>query len=224
MARIVARPLTAFSTATRPIRWCLRALTNASLQRFQGSQAEDGDAGGIDEQEFRTLVDAGAREGVVEKQERELIHNVLDFGDLRVKDVYRPLEQVFCLSERTSIEEALQQAAARRHSRIPVWRRDPHHLVGVVYAKDLLSLRWGVHPPRSLRTLVRRPVITLANKPADDLLDELRRTRTHMAIVVDEFGRASGICTMEDLLEELFGPITDVPGSTSAPPPNRAET
>lgn len=214
-ARIIARPLAGFARLTRPLRALLRSVTNAAVRAFGGPQ--DMARAAIDESEFRTLVDAGAREGVVEQQERELIHNVLDFGDLTVADVYRPLDRVFSLDVRTPIEEALELAADQRFSRIPVWRGTPAQVVGVVYAKDLLAIRWGVQPPKSIRSLVRRAVYTLAVKPADDLLDELRQRRLHLAVVVDEFGSATGICTMEDLLEELFGPITDVTQANGSP-------
>ena len=214
VAAIVARPLAFFARITSPLRAQLRRLTNATM-RLVGAPQESTPTG-IDEDEFRTLVDAGAREGVVEQQERELIHNVLDFGDLKVADVYRPLDRVFSLEERTPIETALKLVGERRHSRIPVWRGDPRRVVGVLYAKDLLAIRWGAQPPKSVRSLIRPPVFTLAVKPADDLLDELRQRRLHLAVVVDEFGAATGICTMEDLLEELFGPITDVPSSIVA--------
>ena len=209
VARVVARPLSAFASLTRPLQTLLRAVTNRAMRAFGGAQEAAPEA--IDESEFRTLVDAGAREGVVEQQERELIHNVLDFGDLTVADVYRPLDRVSCLDERTPIEAALRLVAETRRSRIPVWRGDPKRIVGLVYAKDLLAIRWGAQAPRTIRSLLRRPVFTHPVKPADDLLDELRQRRLHMAIVVDEFGQATGICTMEDLLEELCGPITDVP-------------
>ncbi len=214
-ARVVARPLAGFAQLTRPLRAMLRSVTNAAVRAIGGPN--DPAPTAIDESEFRTLVDAGAREGVVEQQERELIHAVLDFGDLTVADVYVPLAQVFSLDERTPIEEALRLAAGQRFSRIPVWRGKPNQVIGVVYAKDLLAIRWGAQPPKSIRSLVRRPVYTLPVKPADDLLDELRQRRLHLAVVVDEFGSATGICTMEDLLEELFGPITDVPQAAGAP-------
>ncbi len=216
LARLVARPLALFARLTQPVRWGLRAITNAVMARL--GHAADGIAPGIDESEFRTLVDVGAQEGVVEAAERALIHNVLDFGDTHVADIYRPLDRCFLIDERSSTADAVRDAAARRHSRIPVFRGERTQIVGVVYAKDLLAIRWAVHPSRSVRSLMRPALFTHARRPADELLDELRQSRTHISIVVDEFGRAQGICTMEDLLEELFGPITDNPAGKSLPP------
>ena len=99
----------------------------------------------------------------------------------------------------------------KRHgySRIPLWDRDPRRIVGVIFAKDLLAQRWSLNPPRTPRGLMRRPYFVPPYMRAEDLLEELRKRRTHMAVVVNEFGLAVGLCTMEDLLEEVFGPITD---------------
>ncbi len=211
LARLVARPLTLFATLTTPVRRLLRRLTDAVLRRFAGqATAAAGADSTIDENEFRTLVDVGAAEGVVEEGERALIHNVLDFGDLTVADVMKPWDQVFVVSEDRGIEGVIDQLDERAYSRIPVYRGDRRTVVGVLFVKDLLPIRWGLRPPPPrLRRLLRRPLFTLARRPAADLLEEFRTRRTHLAVVVDEFGKARGLVTMEDLLEELFGPITD---------------
>lgn len=210
LARIVARPLLLFATLTTPVRRLLRRLTDVVLHRFAGQSPHATHDSSIDENEFRTLVDVGAAEGVVEEGERALIHNVLDFGDLTVADVMKPWDQVFAVSEQRTALEIIDQLDERAYSRIPVYRGDPRAVVGVLFVKDLLPIRWGLRPPPPrLRRLLRRPLFTLARRPAADLLEEFRTRRTHLAVVVDEFGKARGLVTMEDLLEELFGPITD---------------
>lgn len=207
LAGVVAYPLLAFQLLTAPARLALRWLSDGVVRRFGGvpEAAEQT----LDEQEIRTLVNVGAREGVVEDQERQLIINVLDFDDLIVRDVMQPWAGVFALNERENIDEAIAMVRERGLSRIPVWRGAPNRVVGVVHAKDLLPMRWGVVPPTTLRRLYRRPIFTLAKRSVGELLDIFRQSRTHIAIVVDEFGKAIGLCTMEDLLEELFGPIDD---------------
>lgn len=206
IARIVAHPLALFARATAPVRSVLESLSDRLVARFGG--AAD-DAPIIDEQGLRTLVDVGTEAGVVEDQERELINNVLDFGDLLVRDVMVPIDRVFSLDERTPVAEAIEGAIRHAYSRIPIFRRDPRNIVGLVYAKEMLATRWDVIPARPLRAMLRRPRFVLPTMPADDLLEQFRRQRMHMAVVVDEFGRAVGLCTLEDLLEELFGEITD---------------
>lgn len=213
VARIVARPISGVRRLTTPIRFALRALTNALLRRLGGDHSEDRV---VVEAEYRALVDMGARAGVVEQDEQRLIHNILDFGTLTVRDVMRPLDEVFSLPERLDIKAAIEQAAAHHHSRIPVWRDHPRNVTGVVFAKELLAIRWGVAPARPLRRLRRRIIYSLSRRPVADLLDDFRRNRSHMAVVVDEFGAAVGLCTLEDLLEELVGPITDTEGEAEA--------
>ena len=140
---------------------------------------------------------------------------VLDFGDLTVGDIMRPWDKVFSISEDTTTQDAIDQMRQRTYSRIPVWRGTPRNIVGILFAKDLLAIRWGVQAPKHIRRLKRTPLFTLGRRPAADLLEELRAQRIHIAIVVDEFGQAQGICTMEDLLEELFGPIIDAHPASS---------
>ncbi|MCB9538247.1 MAG: HlyC/CorC family transporter [Myxococcales bacterium] len=207
VARVFVRPLSAFAWLTSPLRAFLRRFTD-TVVRLLGGKPE-APPGQIDEAELRTLVDVGAAEGFVEAQERVLIHNVLDFDDLTVADVMRPWSQVFTLNVGTPVQDALDALVTHRFSRVPVWSETGTRVTGILYAKDLLPIRWGGREPQALRRLLRRPVFTLRQRPANELLDELRALRTHMAVVVDEFGRAIGLITMEDLLEELFGPIED---------------
>ena len=222
VARIVAPPLRVFAVLTTPVRLALRWLTDALVRRLGGHPEVGGDR--IDEREFRTLVDVGTAEGVVQDNERALIHNVLDFDNLTVADVMIPWDQVFTLTESTPIEAAIEAVAAQKHSRIPIYRDNPREVVGVLFAKNLTAIRWGVKPAQGLRRLCRKPIFTLPKRSADDLLDECRARRVHMAVVVDEFGRAIGLVTLQDLLEELFGPIhehrregaTEKPGASHA--------
>ena len=208
VARFLSRPLAGFFTAVTPIRWFLKRITHA-LVRALGGDPELHAANTFDERELRTLVDVGTEAGVVETQERKLIHNVLDFGDRVVGEVMLPVDRVFSLSEKTPLNEAIKAVTQKGYSRIPIWRGHRRNIIGWVHAKELLALRWEVVPPRPLRALLRQPIYELAQNRADLLLDRFRQMRIHMAIVVDEFGKAVGLCTMEDLLEEVFGPITD---------------
>ncbi len=208
LARAVAVPLTLWRGFIRPVRALLERLSDGVVRRFGGPRPET--AGGLGEDEFLTLVEMGAEAGIVDQQERALIRNVLDFDDLLVRDVMVPAERMFSLSEATPVADAMRAVIEHKYSRIPLWRGRPDRIVGVLYAKDLLAQRWGAGKPRTLRQLMRRPFFVLPKMRADNLLETFRHRRIHMAVVVDEFGGAHGVVTMEDLLEELFGPITDV--------------
>ncbi|MEE2758322.1 MAG: hemolysin family protein [Myxococcota bacterium] len=209
IAALVARPIMIFIKATRPIIGFLRALTDFAIDRNLSKPVGEQADTTIDESEFRTLIEVGEQEGVLEAQEHQLIKNVLDFGDLSVGDVMRPWDRVFSLEDKTPIEKAIELVSGEPHSRIPIWRRHPRNVVGLLMAKDLLAIRWGLRPKRALNHLRRDPLFTFARRPAAELLEEFRASRTHMAIVINRSGQAIGLCTMEDLLEELFGPITD---------------
>ena len=211
LARIFVGPLSLFALVVAPLVSLLESLANTTVNLLSGqNDLSDSESDlEIAEAEFRTLVDAGMREGIVEAQERRLIHNVLDFGELTVRDVMQPWADVITLKENTLTDAAVETVTEHQFSRIPVWRNDPHTVTGIVLAKDLLMLKWKRRSARNLQALRRVPLFTLPSRPATELLTELKTRRFHMAVVVNEAGKAIGICTMEDLLEELFGPITD---------------
>ena len=216
VAKVVAYPLRIFALGVQPLVSVLR-LFSESLLPLVGTKPAHEEAGGdseIGESEFRTIVDASMREGIVEAQERRLIHNVLDFGELTVGEVMHPWSDVVSIKETTSIDDAIDLVVNHQFSRLPTWRTDPRRITGIVLAKDLLMVKWKHRTVKNLNTLRRTPLFTLPTTPAAALLSDLKDRRFHMAVVVDSGGRAIGICTMEDLLEELFGPISDA--STTA--------
>jgi len=220
MTRILGGPLKTLLRLTSAVRTLAGRLvqrptsTGAPSTGTEGTSAMDGD-------EFRELVDESTEAGVVHVQEQALIHKILDFGDRRVRELMTPSDRIFSMAEDTPVARAADAVAERKYSRIPVFRKDARRIVGVVYAKDLLAIRWGVTSSKPLKVLLRRPLFVVPQMRAQTLLEGFRRHRLHMAIVVDEHGTAVGVCTMEDLLEELVGPITDVAaerkGEESAP-------
>ncbi|MFN3201678.1 MAG: hemolysin family protein [Bradymonadia bacterium] len=207
VGRVVAGPLSIFARAVTPFRILIQGFTDALTKRLGHNHPGADDT--IDEQELRTLVEVGTESGIIERQERALIINVLDFGDRSVGQIMTPGDRICAVSIQSPIHEIIELAKTHQYSRIPVWDRDPQKIVGVVFAKDLLAQRWGLTPARNIRGLMRRPYFVPPHMQAEALLEELRKRRTHMAVVVNEFGLAVGLCTMEDLLEEVFGPITD---------------
>jgi len=219
MARILVGPLTIFAFIVHPAVLFLKVFSGA-LVRFFSREVTENTADSqveIAESEFRTLIDAGMREGIVEAQERRMIHNVLDFGEMKVSDVMQPWETVVTLKETCSIEEAIDTVVQHQFSRLPLWRNDQSTVTGIVLAKDLLIVKWKRRAAKNLQHLRRTPLFTLPDQPAAELLDQLKTHRFHMAVVVNTDGKAIGICTMEDLLEELFGPISDHQSSVMLP-------
>jgi CBS domain containing-hemolysin-like protein len=171
---------------------------------------------GVTEAEVEALVDEGERSGVFAGEPAEMIRNLLDFAERTAKDAMIPRNEVEAIPVTTPIDEVLRLVAESGHSRYPVYRDQIDNVVGLLYAKDLYK---SVHPtedgvPRvavkKLDELVRTPANFVAeSQPLATLLREMRARRQHLAIVVDEIGRVSGIVTLEDVLEEIVGEIHD---------------
>ena len=203
----VNRPVAWLSILLKPIRAGLGAFTAITL-RLAGSEHQAGRPE-ISEEELRTLVDVGAREGVVERSEREMIHRVFELEDTLVREVMVPRPDMFCLDVTTETQRLLPLLREQLHSRVPVFEDTIDQIVGVLYTKDLLPYLDGLPPDFDLRPHLHPPYFVPGSKRADALLREFQAKKLHLAIVVDEYGGTAGLVTLEDLLEELVGEIRD---------------
>jgi CBS domain containing-hemolysin-like protein len=203
----VNRPVGWLSVLMRPVRVGLGALTAVTL-RIVGSEPRQGQPE-ISEEELRTLVDVGAREGVVDRSEREMIHKVFELEDTLVREVMVPRPDMFCLDVATEPVQVLPLLREQLHSRVPVYEETIDQIVGVLYTKDLLPYLAGLPPDFALRQHLHPPYFVPGSKRADALLREFQAKKLHLAIVVDEYGGTAGLVTLEDLLEELVGEIRD---------------
>jgi putative hemolysin len=203
----VNRPVAWLSVIMRPVRVGLGALTTVTL-RIVGSERRQGQPE-ISEEELRTLVDVGAREGVVDRTEREMIHKVFELEDTLVREVMVPRPDMFCLDVTTEPAQVLPLLREQLHSRVPVYEETIDQIVGVLYTKDLLPYLGGLPADFALRQHLHPPYFVPGSKRADALLREFQAKKLHLAIVVDEYGGTAGLVTLEDLLEELVGEIRD---------------
>jgi CBS domain containing-hemolysin-like protein len=203
----VNRPVAWLSVLLRPIRVGLGAFTALTL-RLVGSERQVGQPE-ISEEELRTLVDVGAREGVVDRTEREMIHKVFELEDTLVREVMVPRPDMFCLDVATPDDRILPLLREQLRSRVPVFEESVDQIVGVLYTKDLLPFLGGLPPAFELRRHLHPPYFVPESKRADALLREFQAKKLHLAIVVDEYGGTAGLVTLEDLLEELVGEIRD---------------
>lgn len=203
----VNRPVAWLSVIMRPITVALGALTVVTI-RIVGSERRQGQPE-ISEEELRTLVDVGAREGVVDRSEREMIHKVFELEDTLVREVMVPRPDMFCLDVTTEPAQVLPLLREQLHSRVPVYEETIDQIVGVLYTKDLLPYLGGLPPDFALRQHLHPPYFVPGSKRADALLREFQAKKLHLAIVVDEYGGTAGLVTLEDLLEELVGEIRD---------------
>jgi putative hemolysin len=190
-------------TGVRAVLSGLTALTVKVFGRGAETQPE------LTEEELRTLVDVGATEGVVEREEREMIHGVFELEDTLVRSVMVPRTDMFCLDVETPVAEILPALRDNLHSRVPVYEGTIDVIVGVLYTKELLKYMHGLPPDFDVRAYLHPPYFVPETKRADALLQEFQAKRLHMAIVVDEFGGTAGIVSLEDLLEEVVGEIAD---------------
>ena len=165
--------------------------------------------GSVTEDELRTLVDVGQEEGFVEEVERRMIHSIFRLSDTLVREIMVPRIDMVVLDVNTPMTEAIDAFVNSGYSRVPVFEENVDNTLGLLYAKDLLRIWREGGNVDSLRPLLREAFFVPEAKKVDDLLDEMQNQRTHIAIVVDEYGGVAGLVTMEDIVEEIFGEIQD---------------
>lgn len=165
----------------------------------------------ITEGEIEHMITLGEKEGVIDKNEGELLHSVLEFKDTIAKEIMIPRHKIVAISIDASIRKALDILISSGHSRIPVYSSNLDNIKGLLYAKDILALQWKEERGRqSLANILRKPPFFVPEtKKISELLTEMQKGKVHLAVVVDEFGSTSGLITLEDILEELVGEIRD---------------
>jgi CBS domain containing-hemolysin-like protein len=204
--RILAR-LRAFLRAVASAVWQLSAGTVRRLFRPLGTYLAGIWVGSLSLDELRALVLQAHASGTLDARDSAMLSSVFEFHDKRAHDVMRPRTEIVALAIDASEEEVMAVLVAERYSRYPVYRENPDDIVGVFLAKDLLLHERGT--PFSVKRYTREALYVPATRRAELVLDDLRRTRAHMAIVLDEYGGTAGIVTMEDLVEQVIGDIAD---------------
>lgn len=194
--------------------WPLSAgvcVVDTVINRLAGKDDEQEDEEEAFEDEIRTIVSAGLREGLLEEDAREMIEGVIELGDADVLDIMTPRSEIDALDASLSWPDVLRFVVDVGRTRIPVFEEKLDNIVGILYVKDLFpelnKNPAGLQIP--LRQLVREPWFIPATKAVDELLGEFLRTRNHMAVVVDEYRAVAGVVTIEDALEEIVGEIVD---------------
>jgi len=207
VALLVAPVVSFLSALLYPLVRLLIILSHGVIKAFGGKVSPEGPL--LTEGELRAILSAAEEEEVIEEEEKKLIHSIFELGDTLVREVMVPRTDMVMLEENTGLEEALEVILKTGYSRIPVYRKDFDHIMGILYAKDLLPyLKRGetdIHLSRCLREAYFVP----ETKKVIELLSEMRLRRIHMAVVLDEYGGTAGLVTIEDLLEEIVGEIFD---------------
>ncbi len=164
----------------------------------------------VTEEDIRALVNVGAEQRVIEEEEREMIHSVIEFGDTIVREVMTPRPEMVAVSIDDPPRRALDVVIAEGYSKVPVYQESKDDIVGVIHDRELLiALANGTLAQTSLRNLMRPAPHVPETKKIAELLREMQRNKFSLSIVVDEYGGTAGLVTMEDLLEEIVGEIRD---------------
>jgi magnesium and cobalt exporter, CNNM family len=205
----LAVPVHLFFTVAAPLIWMLRRSTELVL-RVLGLEEPGAESEAMSEAELRMLLSRSSASGEIEPGERGMIEKVFDFADKDAADVMVPRPEVVALSIDLPPEEALHAVVDSPYTRYPVYRESVDNVIGILHVRDLFAAMYerGIEAVL-LEQLLRPPYIVPETKDLASLLQEFRRTKTHFAIVIDEYGGMAGILTLEDLIEEIVGEIED---------------
>jgi putative hemolysin len=216
--RIVARLLPLITAAS----WLLLPIAYPIRRIFEARSTAAEKPAEATEEEVQAYIDVGRQEGILEKEEEKLLLSIVDFGDTRVREVMTPRTDVVWIDVGSSLTVLFDLFVESKYSRIPVVRGSIDTVVGIVHVKDCLqALRSGANRPIS--ELMREAYFVPETKKVSELLREFQRRHLWMAIVVDEYGGVSGVVTVEDLLEEIVGEISDEHEDEREPVTNLAE-
>ena len=220
VALLVAVPMRVFQFTFWPALWLLDRASRATL-RFLGVTAETSGELAHSEEELRILLAESHRVGVLSGAKRELLENVIDYTERTARHVMVPRADIAYLSLARPIEENLAVVTHSANTRFPLATTDIDHLIGMVHVKDLFNRRDQLTSSQDLAAVKREILFVPETRPLDALQRDFQQSRTHMAIVVDEYGGTSGLVTLEDVSEEIVGEIQD---EFDREPPSVVET
>jgi putative hemolysin len=221
VALAVAAPMEVFLTLTRPLIFLMSKAAGSVLRALGLKKVRQGPVHSPDE--VKLIVSASRELGQIAPAQEEMVHHALDLENLTVREVMVPRPDIFSLPGDLSLQEALEKVVEEQHSRVPVYdpKSGPEHIIGVLYAKDLMRwarLRLSTPALQSfsnrsaeakISQIMHDALVVPETKPLSELLEEFRQRKRHMAIVVDEFGSTAGLITVEDVLEQVVGEIED---------------
>ncbi len=162
-----------------------------------------------DEDQLQAYLDVGAAEGILEKEEGELIYSIIEFGDTRAHEIMTPRTDIVALPVTATVREARDVMIESKYSRLPVYREQIDDSEGFIYVRDLLESWAAEKEDETIETLLRPLFFVPETKPVADLLEEMKKAHVQIAMVIDEYGGIAGLVTVEDMLEEIVGEIED---------------
>lgn len=215
-ALFVAQPTLLTEMLLKPFIWAMNGTGNFLL-RLLGMQPTSEHQLGHSVQELKMLVEASEKIGIIENIEREMVHNVFDFGEATAHTVMVPRTDVIAVDADAPIHELIHMAVQSPHSKFPAYEGDIDHIIGIAHTKDLVRVQHNERRETTIRGLVREALFVPDTIRLDALLAEFRARRQHMAIVLDEYGGTAGIITLDDLMSEIMGEVSDTFDKASVP-------
>jgi putative hemolysin len=208
IALAVAKPIRILFKITSPMVRMLSFTTNL-IARLLGA-SHDIDSSDITEEEIRLMINVGEERGIFQETETDMINSIFEFDDTVAREVMTPRTDIVAVSVDAAIDEILDIIVEEGFSRIPVYEESRDNIIGILYIKDIFGLikndaKWKI----SLKDIVRPVYFVPEYKKIDELFKEMQKSKTHIAIVIDEYGGTAGLITIEDLLEEIVGNIFD---------------
>ena len=208
MSLFYATPAYILSLVLTPLIWILNKISRGIFRLFRIDPDYNPDQ--MTESELLKIVDVSHEEGVIEKEEQEMITNVVDFGDAVAKDVMIPRTDMTCAEVSSSYQELLQLLEEENYSRLPVYRESKDHIEGILHVKDLiLYAEKNGRENVNVEKIMRRPVYVYEYQRTAQIFKDMKASSTTMCIVLDEYGITAGLITIEDLIEEIVGDIRD---------------
>ncbi len=209
-ALFYAIPIKVLSTILTPVIWLLDKMCNFIYWILRVDKSAMNKQ--MTESELRTIVNVSHEDGVIEGEEKDMITNVVDFGDSVAKEVMIPRTDITMASVDASYEEVLGLFMEEQFSRLPIYEENKENIIGILHLKDLFFYREveaAEKRPFQIRTIMREPYYTYEYQKTSNIMDEMRKNSVSITIVLDEYGTAAGMITLEDLLEEIVGEIRD---------------
>jgi len=192
----------------RPFIWALKG-SAAFILRLLGLGEVKGPEAGYSVQELKLLVEASEESGVLEDTERDMLHAVFDFGDLTARELMVPRTEMLAVDADAPLHELIHLAIKNPRSKFPVYEGDLDHIIGVAHVKDLVRIQHDERRTTTIRGIMREALFVPDTIRLDNLLKQFRARKQHLAIVLDEYGGTAGLVTLDDLMEQLVGPVQD---------------
>ncbi|PWK15930.1 hemolysin family protein [Tumebacillus permanentifrigoris] len=203
-----AGPLIVFYKVMYPFIWTLNGTANGFVRMLGIRPATEAEMA-HNEEEIRMIVTQSHESGMLDETERILFDNIFDFSNRVAREIMVPRTDMLCLYVDRPFDDNMRKAETEKHTRFPLAKEDKDNIVGIVHIKDLYAVALNGSKNLSLETIARKPVTVPESMPIKDVLRILQKSRSELAIVIDEYGGTAGIVTTEDILEELVGEIQD---------------